>query len=108
MFGRGVALGVAATCTVLFAIVAYQCRVMEDIYKEFGDVTLPWLTRLTIRPGWLVGGPLVAGAVVGVLAVRRPASLAPYVVAALLVVAALALTWFGAQLPIFELAGNIK
>ncbi len=108
MFARGVALGVAATCTVLFAIVAYELRFMEGMYKDFGNAQLPWLTRLTIRPSWLLGGPIAAGAIVGALAARRPASLAPYVATAVLVALAVVLTWFGARLPIFELAGNIK
>lgn len=107
MFGRGVALGMAATCSLLFAFVTYQLRSMGDIYTELGG-TLPWLTRLTIWPGWLIGGPVAAATLVGVLAVRRPTSLTPYVMAAVLVVSAVLLTWYGAQLPMFELAGNIK
>ncbi len=109
MFGRGIALGFAIASTLVFAWAAYEMRSMEAMFRDFGSsATLPALTRFVIHRAWLVGGPIVSAAVVGALGVRRPSSFAPYVVAAAAIAAAAVLTWYGARLPIFELAGNIK
>ena len=107
-FGKGIALGIAVATTLVIAVIAFELRGMGQAYAEFGHVDLPALTRMTVGAAWLVGAPLAGAVVCTALFVRRPASLVPYVVVAVLLVVAAVLTWYGPRLPIFELAGNIK
>jgi hypothetical protein len=107
-FGKGIALGIAISMTLIIAVIAFELPDMGQIYGDIGNVQLPLLTQITITRAWLVGVPLAGAAACTGLFVSRPRSLVPYLaLAALLVVAAL-LTWYGPRLPIFELAGNIK
>jgi hypothetical protein len=107
-FGKGIALGVAAAMTIVVGLLAYELRGMGEMYRGFGDVALPVLTRMTIAAAWLIAVPLVGVAACVGLFVSRPRRLAPYVVLAIVMTAAAVLTWYGPRLPLFALAGNIQ
>jgi hypothetical protein len=107
-FGKGVLLGVAIAAVAVTTLLAIEFRDLLGMYADFGSAKLPVLTRATLSVVWLVGAPLAGAAACTVLAVRRPRPLVPYVVVAVLGVAAAVITWYGPRLPIFELAGTIK
>jgi hypothetical protein len=52
--------------------------------------------------------PVVGGALIGTLILRRPRNLAFYIAVAAALAVAAAMTWWFPTAPIFELAGNIK
>jgi hypothetical protein len=106
--GKGVALGIAIAMTSVIALLAFELRGIGAMYADFGNTRLPLLTQITISAAWRVGAPVVGAAACAGLWFRRPPSLVPYVVVAVLLVATAVLTWYGPRLPIFELTGNIK
>jgi hypothetical protein len=105
---KGIGLGFAMAMVVVLAFLAIEFRGYGPIYADMGDVQLPVLTALTILPVWLIGAPIGGAAACAALLLKRPRSLTPYVVVAVLLVVAVVLTWYGPRLPIFSLAGNIK
>jgi hypothetical protein len=105
---RGIALGIAAAMVLLQGLFACELRGIRAMYADFGELTLPLLTRITVSTAWLVGAPLGGAAAVGALLVLRPARTWPYAALAVTLAVVAALTWYGPRIPIFELAGNIK
>jgi hypothetical protein len=105
---RAIALGIAAAMVLLQALFALELRGVRSVYADFGELTLPLLTRITISVAWLAGATLAGVATVSVMVVFRPARTWPYVALAGVLAVVAALTWYGPRLPIFELAGNIK
>lgn len=107
-FAKGIVLGFSIATTLVIALLAFELAPMGTILRDFGNVELPLLTKMTVAGAWLVGVPVAGAVACAALFVRRPASLVPYVVVAILLFVAAVLTWYGPRLPIFELAGNIK
>ncbi len=107
MFVHGLAGGVAI-CALLVQILLALLRGMADLYKDFGDGPLPPLTRLAISPIWRFGVPALETVAFALLVVRRPPRLVGHVVLAVASVATAVLTYYFAQAPIWNLAGNIS
>lgn len=107
-FGHGAFAGFAGFVVLVQLSFALEFNQLAAMYRDFGDVTLPLLTRITIHPAWLWGAPLVGGAAVAGLLVKRPRSLAPYIVVAIAVVIAAAAGYYYPRAPMYELAGNIR
>jgi hypothetical protein len=105
---RAIALGIAAAMVLLQALFALELRGVRGMYADFGELTLPLLTRITISVGWLAGATLAGVATVSAMVVFRPVRVWPYVALAVVLAVVAALTWYGPRLPIFELAGNIE
>ena len=107
-FGHGIAVG-CAICAVLVHIGLVGLSVnFAGMYRDFGGVDLPAMTRLTISTPWQLGVPVVGVGLISALVVRRPRPLWTYVAVALLLAAAAACTYWYPSAPIHELAGNIK
>lgn len=107
-FTKGAALGVAAAMTIVVGLLSYELRGMGRMYTEFGDVSLPLLTRMTVAAAWLIATPLVGAVACVGLFIARPRPLVPYVALAVVMTVAAVLTWYGPRLPLFALAGNIQ
>ncbi len=88
-----------------FAVVLASYRQM---YADMEVTDLPAMTRLVISPAWLWGVPIVVLAAVGALIFVRPRRLGPYIATATLVIATTCTTWWFAQKPVNDLAGEIK
>jgi hypothetical protein len=107
-FWHGVFTGFAGFLVLVQLAFASQLGDLGGMYRDFGDVKLPLLTRITIHPAWMWGTPLLGVAAVSALLVKRPRSYAIYVaVAVVLTVVAVATYWFP-RAPIYALAGNIS
>jgi hypothetical protein len=107
-FGHGVFAGFCGFIVLVQLAFASQLGDISGIYRDFGDVKLSLLTRITIHPAWLWGTPLLGAAVVAALLVKRPRSYRVYAAAALVLVAVAALTYWYPRAPIYALAGNIS
>jgi hypothetical protein len=107
-FGKGVALGISISMTLVIGLMAFELRGMGQIYSDIGPMKLPLLTQLTLATAWLVGVPLGGAAACLGLFLSRPRSPVPYIALAVGLVVAAVLTYYGPRLPIFQLAGNIK
>ena len=107
-FGHGVFAGFCGFVVLVQLALASQLADVAAMYRDFGDVKLPLLTRITISPAWMWGTPLLGIAIVSALLVRRPRSYAVYVAAALVLVSVAAVTYWYPRAPIFALAGNIS
>jgi hypothetical protein len=105
---RAIALGIAAAMVLLQAVFAFELRDVRGMYADFGDLTLPLLTRITISVAWLASATLAGVATVGAMVVFRPLRTWPYVLLAVALAVVAALTWYGPRLPIFELAEKIE
>jgi hypothetical protein len=107
-FGHGVFAGFCGFVVLVQLAFASQLADVAEMYRDFGDVKLPLLTRITISPAWMWGTPLVGIAVVAALLAKRPRSYVPYVVAAVALVIVAAVTYWFPRAPIYALAGNIS
>ncbi len=107
-FAQGMATGIAmAAIAVHLALVAMGGN-LGAMYRDFGTLELPLMTRVALSDAWRFGVPLVGGVAIGMLIVRRPRSFALYVAIAVALVAATAITWWYPTAPLHALAGNIK
>jgi hypothetical protein len=104
MPGMAMGFGLAA---LLIHIALTAIGNWEALYAE-DTKPLPLLTRLTISTAWRIGVPLVGGAAIAVLIVRRPKPIALYYGVALALGIAAAMTWWFPSQPIYALAGNIS
>jgi len=107
-FGHGVFAGFAGLIVLIQLSFALQRPDYAGMYEEFGNIQLPLLTRITIHPAWIWGAALVGGAAVAGLLVRRPRSLAPYVVVGAIVLVVAAASYYYPRAPIYALAGSIQ
>jgi hypothetical protein len=107
-FAAGIATGFACALLLVQTYFVHIGGTYRDMYRDFGSVALPALTRLVVSPPWLVSVPVLAASALIALVWRRPRALWPYAVVALALVATVALTWFYLDAPMRELAGNIK
>ncbi len=107
-FGHGVFAGFAGLIVLIQVSFAIQAPDYAGMYRDFGDITLPLLTRITIHPAWIWGASLVGSAAVAALLVKRPRSFAPYVVVAAAVLVAVAASYYYPRAPIYALAGSIQ
>jgi hypothetical protein len=107
-FWHGAFAGFSGVVVLIQLTFALDHSQLAQMYRDFGDVTLSLLTRITIHPAWLWGTPLVGGAAVTGLLVKRPRSLAAYIVVAVAVVVAAAASYYYPRAPMFALAGNIR
>jgi len=107
-FWHGAFAGFCGFVVLLQLGFASQLGDLASMYRDFGKVALPLATRITIHPAWMWGTPLFGAAAVAALLVRRPRSIAFYVVVAVLLVAILGLTFWYPRAPIYALAGNIS
>ncbi len=107
-FWHGVFAGFAGF--IALGHLAYSATLgdLRGLYRDFGGVSVPTLTRLTIHPAWIWGAPLAGLAAVVALLVARPRSLALYVVVAAVVSLVAGASYWYPQAPIYELAGNIS
>jgi hypothetical protein len=105
-FMPGMAMGFALAA-VLIHVALTAIGNWQALYQEYSK-PLPVLTRLTISTAWRFGVPLVGGAAIAVLILRRPKPLALYYGLAIVLALAAAMTWWFPSQPIYELAGNIK
>lgn len=107
-FWHGVFAGFCAFIVLVQLAFASQLGDMAAMYRDFGNVKLPLLTRITIHPAWLWGSPLLCGAAVAALLVKRPRSIALYIVAAVVLLAIAIVSYWYPRAPIYALAGNIS
>lgn len=107
-FWHGVFAGFAGF--VVLGHLAYSSTLgdLRGLYRDFGGVSVPVLTRITIQPAWIWGAPLAGLAAVVALLAVRPRSYALYVVTAVVVVIVAAASYWYPQAPIRELAGSIS
>jgi hypothetical protein len=106
-FAQGIALGFGLAALAIHLALVSMGGDWAAAYKDLGR-TLPLLTRVALSPIWRAGVPLVGGALMAALIVRRPQATAFYVALAVALGIAAAMTWWFPTLPIYELAGNIK
>lgn len=108
-FVHGVFGGYAAFVVLAQLVLGAGFPDMRAMYKDLApDVALPLLTRITIHPAWVWGTPVLGIlTIIGLLA-RRPRSLVPYIVAAVVLSGIALLTWWYPRAPIYALAGNIR
>ena len=107
-FGHGIAIG-CAICAVLVHIGLVGLSVnYAEMYRDFGNVKLPAMTRFTISVPWQLGVPIVGVGLIGALVLRRPSKLWPYIAVAIVLALAAACTYWFPTAPIHELAGNIR
>lgn len=108
MFGRGVALGLAIAAALILVWVAWQTRALDAMFRDFGTTAnLPVVTRFVLGP-WHIITPGAALAAVAYLSIRRPASLAIYVVVGVLAFGAAVFTWYADQAPFGAIADDLK
>ncbi|HEY5924255.1 MAG TPA: hypothetical protein VIV11_21405 [Kofleriaceae bacterium] len=107
-FWHGVFAGFCGFVVLVQLALASQLADVAAMYRDFGSVQLPLATRITIHPVWMWGTPLVGVAAVATLLVKRPRSLALYVVVAVVLVAIGGATYWYPRAPIYALAGNIS
>ena len=107
-FSHGVFAGFAGFIVLVQLSFAIEFSDLGAMYRDFGDVHLPLLTRVTIHPAWMWGAPLVGVAAVATLLWKRPRSLVPYVAVAIVVLLAAAASYYYPRAPIYALAGNIS
>lgn len=107
-FVHGVLAGFGGVLVLIQLVLANDLRGVEGMYREFGDIHISALTKLTLSPAWLWGMPLVGAAAIVGLLIRRPRSLVLYVALAAVLAAATIMTWYYPRAPIYALAGNIQ
>jgi hypothetical protein len=107
-FVRGVLLGASIASTVALCFCVYEVGFYEGMYKDMASGPLPWLTKLVLGSSWRFGAPLAAAGAATALGYRRPASVLPYIAVLVATLIAIAVTWYGIRLPIWQLAGNIE
>lgn len=107
-FWHGVFAGFAGFVVLGHLAYASTLGDLRGMYRDFGAVAVPLLTRITIHPAWIWGAPLAGLAAVGALLALRPRSYAFYIVTAVLVVIVAAASYWYPQAPIRELAGSIS
>ncbi len=107
-FVAGIATGFAGALLLVQTYFIHIGGTYRDMYRDFGSVTLPALTRLVVSTAWLVSVPVLGATALVALVWRRPRALVSYVVVAVALVATVTLTWFYLDAPMRELAGNIK
>jgi hypothetical protein len=107
-FAHGVYAGFCGFLVLLQIGLATQLGDLEAMYRDFGNVTLPFATRLTIHPAWIYGTPIAGITAVALLLVRRPRSWLPYIAVTVLLVAIVGMTFWYPRAPIYALAGNIS
>jgi hypothetical protein len=107
-FTHGAFAGFAGFVVLIQLALALELAEMKAMYRDFAATALPALTRLTIEPLWLWGVPLVGGAAVAGLLIRRPRPLAPYIAVALTLAVLAAATWYFPRVPLFALAGKLQ
>ena len=106
-FTQGIAIGFALAALAIHLVLCTFSGSWAAAYRDF-EATLPLLTRVTLSVVWKAGVPVVGGALIGTLILRRPRNLAFYIAVAAALAVAAAMTWWFPTAPIFELAGNIK
>lgn len=107
-FWHGAFAGFCGFVVLLQLVFASRLGDVASMYRDFGNVQLPLLTRITIHPAWMWGTPLLGIAAVAALLVKRPRAIAFYIVVAVIVVTLAAMTYWYPQAPIYALAGNIS
>lgn len=107
-FWHGVFAGFAGFVVLVQLSLALEFSDYRGMYADFAAPSLPLLTRITIHPAWLWGVPLLGGAAVAWLLVRRPRSLAPYLVAAIAIGVLAAASYYFPRAPIYALAGHLS
>ncbi|HEX5064427.1 MAG TPA: hypothetical protein VFV99_33860 [Kofleriaceae bacterium] len=107
-FWHGVFAGFCGFIMVVQLAIASQLSDVASMYRDFGDVKLPVLTRLTIHPAWTWGTSLLGIGAVAALVVKRPRSIALYVATAVVLLAVAIATYWYPRAPIYALAGNIS
>jgi len=108
-FTRGMVTGAAALIVVFQCLLAWWFSGYEAMYRELGPgAHISRLTILVIRGPWLFGAPVVGGALVAALYVKRPRPIGLYLGTVGLLIATAAFTAYFAYRPIFALAGNIS
>jgi hypothetical protein len=104
--GVGVGLGAVSLLPLLAYILSSSD--LARMYPDIGDLHLPLLTRIVLHPAWRIAVPaVVIGASIAVL-VLRPRFRYATIATALLGILATGLSWFGAYLPLWQLAGSIQ
>lgn len=107
-FWQGAFAGFCGFLALVQLALASQLHDVAAMYRDFGNVELPLLTRITTHATWLVGTPLLALAAVAALLVKRPRSFVPHVTVAVVLVVVVAVTYWYPRAPIRALAGNIS
>jgi hypothetical protein len=104
--GIGVGLGGLMMLPLIYFMVARGGFL--DIYKDMGpSAKLPSLTILVLaNPVWGYGVPILLGLAFAFAIWRRPNRWLIFVVGVVALVASI-VTYYGAYLPIWQLAGNI-
>ncbi len=103
-FGHGIAIGVAAVSVLVHIALVGLTGNWEKLYRDFGEARLPLVTKITISMPWQLGVPVLGVLAIGVLVVRRPRSLVPYVAVAIVFALVAVATYWCPMLPISQLA----
>jgi hypothetical protein len=107
-FWHGAFAGFCGFVVLVQLMFASQLADYGSMYREFGDVKLSLLTRITIHPVWMWATPLIGIGAVAALLVKRPRSYAVYVAVTIVLVVIAAATYWYPRAPIYALAGNIS
>jgi hypothetical protein len=109
-FVHGALSGMAAAAVLAHVWLAIQLAPALDAYKAMGGASMPGLRAavFVLRARWLWGVPAVGLVALVALLVRRPRSLVPYAVLAVLLIATAISTWHFAYAPMTALADNIQ
>lgn len=105
-FGHGIAIGFALCAVMVHIALVGLTGNWLTIYDEM-HAQLPLMTRVTTSVAWQFGVPFVATIFLGGLILRRPRSMIPYIVAAVLFTVATACTYWYPTAPVSALAGNL-
>lgn len=106
-FVDGIGVGIGALILLPLCYFAVRHGDYDAMYRDLQASRLPALTRLVLHPAFAYGAPLVLGGGLGLALWQRPNRWLIFAIgAAALVVTILA--FYGAYLPIGQLAGNIR
>ena len=109
-FIHGALAGMSAAAVLAHVWLAIQLAPALDAYKAMGTANMPGLRAavFVLRARWLWGVPAVGLVALVAMLVRRPRSLLPYAVLAVLLIATAIATWHFAYAPMTALADNIQ
>lgn len=117
-FAQGICIGFATAAVLAAVWLATQLAPMREAHLDMGDGWTEYTPLSASQPTrqewwfltkwWLWGVPAAGAIAVGFLVLRRPRRLWPYLAVALVLAAAVVGTWWYANAPLRELAGNIS
>ncbi|MDX2090929.1 MAG: hypothetical protein SFX73_23925 [Kofleriaceae bacterium] len=107
-FGHGVATGLALAMVAFHVWLSRQLSGLAAIWQELPWPPLALTTRLAYSTEWQVIVPALGAAMILVLVLRRPRAWWPYFAVMLVLVVAIAISWYGSRAPFTELSHDIR